>query len=97
MSSVMRMVISFSPRKYIEKIIEGYITMFGRKPKQNVTSLLEKGDHPELDTSDYLDFDGITIYQSMVGSLGRIDIQTATMTMSSFRSIARKGHLAKLK
>jgi hypothetical protein len=50
-------------------MIEGYITMFGRKPKQNVTSPLERGDHPELDNSTYLDFDGIAIYQSMIGLL----------------------------
>ena len=30
-------------------------------------------------------------------SLGRIDIQTSTMTMSSFSSVAKKGHLARLK
>jgi hypothetical protein len=83
-------------RKYIEKMIEGFITMFGRKPKHNVSSPLEKGDHPELDNSDYLDFDGIAIYQSMIEllqwavSLGRIDIQTATMTVSVFRSVPRE-------
>jgi len=93
----------FSPRKYIEKMIEGFITIFGRKPKHNVSSPLEKGDHPELDNSDYLDFDGIAIYQSMIGSLqwavslGRIDIQTATMTMSAFRSVPREGHLDRVK
>ena len=73
-------ILCFSPRKYIEKMIEGYIMIFGRKPKQNVSSPLEKEDAPELDDSDYLDFDGIAIYQSMIRSLqwvvslGRIDI-----------------------
>ena len=68
-------------------MIEGYTTMFGRKHKQNVTSPLERGDHPELDNSDYLDFDGIAIYKFMIGllqwvvSLGQSDIQTATMTI----------------
>ena len=63
------------------------------------TSLLEKGDHPELDNSNYYGFDEIAIYQSMIGSLqwavslGRIDIQTATMTLSSFRAVPREGHL----
>ena len=56
----------FSPKKYIEKMIEGYITMFGTKPRHDVTSPLEKGDHPELDNSDYLDGDGIAKYQSMI-------------------------------
>ena len=90
------MVLSASHQRSIEKIIKGCITMFGKKPKHNVSSPLEKGDYPELDNSDYLDFDGIAIYQSMVRllqwvvSLGRIDIQTATMTISSFRSVPRK-------
>ena len=43
--------------------------MFGGPPKQNVTSPLEKGDHPKLDTSDLLNDEGITKYQSLIGSL----------------------------
>ena len=88
-----------SPRKYIEKLLGTYERIFGSKPKQNVTSPLEKGDHPELDVSDELDADGIKNYQSLIGtlqwvvSLGRIDITTAVMTMSGFRVAPRKGHL----
>ena len=84
-------------------MIEGFITIFGRRLKHNVSSPLEKGDHPELDNSDYLDIDGISIYQSMIGSLqwavslGRIDIQTSIMTMYAFRSVPREGHLDGIK
>ena len=52
-----------------------------------------------MDNSDYLDGDGISKYQSMIGSLqwavslGRIDIQTTTMTLSSFRAIPQEGHI----
>ena len=64
------MVLSVSHQEDIyRKIVEGYITIFGRKPKYNVPYPLEKGDHLELDNSDYLDYDGIAIYQSMIGSL----------------------------
>ena len=69
------------------------------KTKQNITSPLEKGDHPELDMSYELDADGIKNYQLLIGtlqwpvSLGRIDITTAIMTMSGFRVALRKGHL----
>ncbi len=42
---------------------------FGSKPKQNITSPLEKGDHPELDMSDELDLEGIKNYQSLIGAL----------------------------
>ena len=92
----------YGPKKYIEKMITQYTNMFGSKPKEYI-SPLEKGDHPELDTSEELDNDGIQKYQSMIGSiqwaisLGRFDIQTATMTMSRFRIAPRKGHLERLK
>jgi hypothetical protein len=92
----------FGPRKYINKMIEQFEKMFGTKPKE-YTSPLEKGDHPEIDTSEELNEEGIKIYQSMIGclqwaiSLGRFDIHTATMTMSRFRVAPRKGHLERLK
>ena len=76
--------------------------LFGSKPKE-YTSPLEKGDHPELDTTELLLEDNIKIYQSLIGalqwtiSLGRIDISVAVMTMSGFRSCPRKGHLNRLK
>jgi hypothetical protein len=72
--------------------------MFGCKPHEN-TLPLEQGDHPEIDTSKELDVVGIKRYQTMIGcrqwavSLGRFDIQTATMTMSRFCFAPRKGHL----
>jgi hypothetical protein len=40
------------PTKYIEKLIKNYEKLFGMKPSKNVTSPLDKGDHPELDTSE---------------------------------------------
>ncbi|MFM8621767.1 MAG: reverse transcriptase domain-containing protein, partial [Holophagaceae bacterium] len=91
------------PRQYIERMIGQYERMFGSKPKTNVTSPLEKGDHPESDKSDLLDPTGIQQYQSLIGSLqwavtiGRFDITTAVMTMSSFRAAPRVGHLERAK
>ena len=73
--------------------------MFGEKPKELYSSPLDKGDHPELDTSDLLDADGIQKYQSMIGamqwaiSIGCFDIATAIMSLSSFRVALRVGHL----
>ena len=92
-----------SSAKFIEKLIGTYEKFFGEKPKQNVPSPLEKGDHPELDTSELLDSQGITIYQSLIGSLqwavsiGRFDIHTAVMTLSGFRVAPRRGHLDRAK
>ena len=95
-------VLCYAPRKYIEKILDNYRRLFGVLPRQ-VTSPLTKGDHPELDTSELLDMEGIQIYQSLVGALqwviqiGRFDVQTAVMTLSRFRAAPRKGHLDRIK
>lgn len=78
--------------------------MLGEKVKHSCRfyAPLDPGDHPELDDSDLCDDEKIK-YMSMVGSLqwvlafGRVDIGTATMTMSRFHIIPRKGHLACLK
>ena len=92
-----------SPRKYIEKICDSFERMFGHPPKQNVMSPMEKNDHPEIDTSELLDLDGIQQYQSLIGalqwvvSIGRFDIQTAVMTLSSFRVAPRRGHFERIK
>jgi hypothetical protein len=92
-----------APRKYIEKMISNYQKFFGETPKQNVSSPLEKGDHPELDTSELLDSEGITIYQSLIGalqwviSIGRFDVNTSVMTLSGFCAAPQKGHLDRVK
>jgi hypothetical protein len=73
------------------------------KPNTSVTSPLEKGDHPELDTSELCTTDQIAQNQSMIGALqwivtiGCFDIHTAVMTMSGFRMAPRVGHLNRLK
>ena len=84
-------------------MVDGYKTMFGANPKGNVSSPLEKGDHPEIDDTHLLDEDGIAKCQSLIGSLqweislGRFDVQTAVISMSSFRAAPRIGHLERVK
>ena len=91
--------LGITPKKYVDKIMDNFKRTFGEAPKQNVTS----PDHPELDESEYLDQGGITQYQSTIGalqwvvSIGRFDIQTAVMTLSSFRAAPRRGHLDRAK
>ena len=59
--------------------------MFGQKPKTVYSSPLVPNNHPEIDTSDLFDNDGIHKYQSLLGvlqwtiSLGRFDICTAVI------------------
>ena len=96
-------VLCIQPRKYIEQMVETYVRMFGEKPKELYSSPLDKGDHPELDTSDLLDANRIQKYQSMIGamqwaiSIGRFDIATAVMSLSSFCVAPRVGHLERCK
>jgi len=77
--------------------------LFHCKPSQKVTSPLEKGDHPELDTSAFLDTDKTMIYQSLIGamqwsiSIGQFDIASAVLSLSSFRAMPRRGHLDRVK
>ena len=90
------------PRKFIERMNEAYTKLFGAPPK-HASSPLEKGDHPELDSSHKLGPEDVKRYQSLIGSLqwlvslGRLDIATAVMTMSGFRVAPRKGHMDRLK
>jgi Reverse transcriptase (RNA-dependent DNA polymerase) len=48
----------YGPSNYIAKILDQFENMFGCKPKE-YTSPLEKGDHPEIDTTEELDEEGI--------------------------------------
>lgn len=81
-------ILCMAPKKYIDRMLDTYFHMFRTKLKQTYSSPLEKGDHPELNTSEELGVDGIKQFQSMVGtaqwaiSLGRFDISTAVATMS---------------
>jgi hypothetical protein len=92
-----------SPTKYIDKLVKNYEKLFGMKPSTSVTSPFEKGDDPELNTTELCTAEQITQYQSMIGALqwivniGRLDIHTAVMTMSGFRMAPRVGHLNRLK
>lgn len=78
-----------------------YKCVFSQKPK-SVYSPMEPNDHPELDTLEFLDDRKTKTYQSLIGTLqwlitiGRIDIFTSVMSLSSFRSEPRFGHLRRV-
>ena len=56
-----------SPKTYIEKrLTSSYVRMFGENPSTRYHAPLEHGDHPELDTSELLEQDGIDQYQSLL-------------------------------
>lgn len=83
---------TWGPVRYIHKILEQYERMFGEKVKNSrkIHAPLEPGDHPELDVSEIYGDEDRAEYMSMIGCLqwefllGRMDIGTATMTMSRF-------------
>ena len=55
------------PGKYIGRMMKAYKQHFGVKPDMKHRSPLQKGDHPELDTTLFLNKDDIEIYQSLIG------------------------------
>ena len=91
----------FGPMRYINKMMEAFTNLYGELPRET-TSPLVKNDHPEIDTSEELGEEGISIYMSLIGSLqwlislGRFDVATAVMTMSRFRAAPRKGHMERV-
>jgi hypothetical protein len=82
-------------------MMSSYEGLFAEQPKKYKTPL-EKGDHPEVDTSELLAPDDIAKYLTMIGqlqwlvTLGRFDVFSAVTTMSRFRVAPRKGHLERL-
>jgi hypothetical protein len=84
--------------------IDPYERMFGKHQHRTSTRQhLKKGEHPELDTSNFLDEDGKQQYQSLIGSihwaisLRQFDISVAVMTLSGFHAVPRQGHLERVK
>ena len=87
------------PGKYIDCMMEAYEQHFGTKPDTKHKSPLQKGDHPEIDTTLFLNEDGKEIFQSLIGcgqwniSIRRFYTQSAFMSLLSYRTAPREGHL----
>jgi len=73
--------------------------LISHPPKQLMISSIEKHDHPELDTSELLGLDEITKHQSLISalqwsvSIGKFDIMTSVMTLSSFQAAPHYSHM----
>jgi hypothetical protein len=91
-----------SAKCYVDKMIDTYVQLYGEKPRKAL-SPLEQNDHPEMDDSPFLGQDEMQQFQSLSGamqwavSIGRLDIATAVMSLSSFRAMPRRGHLERTK
>ena len=87
------------PKNYIEKLKQIYVRLSQTEPSKGFKTPLEKNDHHELDTSEFLERQEVNHYLTMVGqllwliTLGRSDIQAQVITMSRVRAQPRKGHL----
>ena len=84
-------------KKYICEAIRRVEKEFGRLTKQSLP--LPGGDHPEEDTSEFLNDSDHRRYQMLIGMLnwiagiGRFDIAHSTTTLARFSSCPRKGHM----
>ena len=76
------------PKKYIDRLLESYQSMFKQDPPQNMRTLQEKNDHPELDDTEQTG-ESIQQYFTMIGqlqwlvTLGRFDIHAQVTTTSA--------------
>ena len=90
------------PKKYIDRLVDSYHSMFKQDPPKNMRTPLDNNDHPELDDTELLAGKYIQHYLTMIGqlqwlvTLGRFDIHAQVTTMSRFRSAPRKEHLERL-
>jgi hypothetical protein len=86
----------------VDKMIDTYVQLYGEKPRKAL-SPLEQNDHLEMDDSPFLRQDETQQFQSLIGvmqwavSIGRLDIATAVMSLSSFRAMPRRGYLERAK
>lgn len=96
-------VLTMGSGTYIDKCLVIFEQLFGAPPPNKVFTPLDPKDHPEMDTSAFLDKAGMQLYWKLLGmlqwavTLGRIDIMCATMTMGGFRAQPRQGHMDRLK
>jgi hypothetical protein len=80
-------------------MVASHVNLFGTKPSTKCLSLLDRGDHPALDDTEFLDAKEMQQYQSMISalqwavSIGHLNIPTTVMTLSSFCTMPCHGHM----
>ena len=78
-------------KKYVSKILSTYECMFPGETLKKQASPIHKGDHPELDDSEFVSEEDKAKYMSMIGTaqwlitLGRFDITITVSTLSLYR------------
>ena len=95
---------AISPSKYVNEAVNNYEkwileNMPEHKHSSRATNPFPTDYDPDLDTTNELDEDHTTYYQSQIGILhwivemGRIDIATEVSLLASHVALPRKGHL----
>jgi hypothetical protein len=51
-----------SHQQFIEKMVDNYKWLFGKSPSHHSQSPLESNDHPEIDSSEFLGEDDISLW-----------------------------------
>ena len=75
-----------SDKKYIDRLLDSYQSMFMQDPPQNMRTIMDKNDHPELDDTELLTGKSIQHYLTIIGqlqslvTLGRFYIHTQVTT-----------------
>src|ERR687890_2512504 len=96
-------VLTMGSGTYIDKCLVIFEQLFGAPPPAKVFTPLDPKDHPEMDTSAFLDKTGLQLYWKLLGmlqwavTLGQIDIMCACMTMGGFKAQLRQEHMDRLK
>ena len=86
-----------SNKTYTREVLRKYQEEFRTLPKKNIP--MSPDAHPELDTSEILNDNGIRQYQRIIGIgqwlvvAGRFDINFAISSLSRYAAAPRKGHL----
>ena len=84
------------------KNVEERLAKKGMKLRSKIEVPMPQGYHPEIDASDELNSDGVTMYQELIGMLrwaveiGRVDILTELSLLSAYQASPRQGHLEHL-
>ena len=96
---------TMSSRDYTKAIIANLEDRLKKKnaqtklPSKGVKTPMASSYVPELDMSEELDGDGITMFQELIGELrwaieiGRVDIHTEVSMLSAYQASPRRGHL----
>ena len=95
---------TMSSRDYVKAIIKNLEERLQKKgwkklPSRNVKTPMEQSYTPELDPSEELEPEDITMFQELIGELrwaieiGRVDIHTEVAMLSAYQASPRRGHL----